>query len=49
MGSQYEPPKVEVLGTVTDLTQKKGGIYFDFPGSSEGNTVPPKKGAPGTS
>jgi hypothetical protein len=45
---EYEEPTVTVLGTVSDLTQGKPGIYFDFPGSSEGNKTPPKPGTPGT-
>lgn len=45
----YEKPTVTVLGTVTDMTQgSKPGIYFDYPGSSEGNTSPPPPGTPGT-
>ena len=45
----YEPPKIIVLGDVTDLTQAtKPGIYFDFPGASEGSKTPPSPGAPGT-
>ncbi len=47
MSTQYEPPTVKILGTVTDLTQK-GGIYFDFPGSTEGKGSTPPPGAPGT-
>lgn len=48
MAQHYEPPKVKVLGPISDLTQAKPGIYFDFPGSSEGNKNPPPNGAPGT-
>jgi hypothetical protein len=48
MGPHYESPTVKVLGPVSDLTQSKPGIYFDFPGASEGNTNPPAPGAPGT-
>jgi hypothetical protein len=45
----YEAPSIKVLGGVADLTQMaKPGIYFDFPGSAEGSTVPPAPGAPGT-
>jgi hypothetical protein len=45
---EYVEPKVRALGTVIDLTQGKPGIFFDFPGSSEGNKVTPPPGAPGT-
>lgn len=45
----YEAPKITVLGEVTDMTQAKPGIFFDFPGSAEGNKVPPNAGSPGTS
>jgi hypothetical protein len=48
MAPHYEPPKVKDLGRISDLTQSKPGIYFDFPGASEGNTNPPAPGAPGT-
>jgi hypothetical protein len=45
----YEAPTIRVLGEVTDLTQmSKPGIYFDHRFSSEGNSNPPKPGAPGT-
>lgn len=44
----YSKPTVTVLGEVADLTLSKPGIYFDFPGASEGNTTPPPPGAPGT-
>jgi hypothetical protein len=44
----YEAPQITVLGDITDMTQTKPGIYFDFPGSAEGNSTPPKPGAPGT-
>ncbi len=45
----YEAPSIKVLGGLSDLTQmSKPGIYFDFPGSAEGNTAPPAPGAPGT-
>lgn len=47
MSSQYEPPKVKVLGTVTDLTQKSG-IYFDYGHATEGQKTPPPVGSPGT-
>jgi hypothetical protein len=39
----YKEPEIRVLGAVTDLTQMAGskpGIYFDLPGSGEGNTTP---------
>jgi len=49
MAPQYEPPTVKDLGRVSDLTQSKPGIYFDFPGSAEGNTQKPAPGTPGTS
>jgi hypothetical protein len=45
----YEAPNIKVLGGLSDLTQMaKPGIYFDFPGSAEGNTAPPATGSPGT-
>jgi hypothetical protein len=45
----YEAPQITVLGDITDMTQVgKPGIYFDFPGSAEGNKIPPTPGAPGT-
>ncbi len=44
----YEAPAITVLGNVSDMTQAKPGIYFDFPSSAEGNKVPPPPGAPGT-
>jgi hypothetical protein len=44
----YEAPSITVLGDVTDMTQAKPGIYFDFPGSAEGAKTPPSPGAPGT-
>ena len=44
----YEAPQITVLGDITDMTQAKPGIYFDFPGSAEGNSVPPQPGSPGT-
>ncbi len=45
----YEAPAIKVLGGLSDLTQmSKPGIYFDFPGSAEGNSVPPTTGSPGT-
>lgn len=44
----YEAPTVKVLGTITELTQAKPGLFFDFPGSSEGNDNTPAPGAPGT-
>lgn len=48
MTDDYEAPTVTVLGTVSDLTQAKPGIFFDFPGASEGNKAVPPPGAPGT-
>jgi hypothetical protein len=44
----YEAPQITVLGDITDMTQGKPGIYFDFPGSCEGNKIAPPPGAPGT-
>jgi hypothetical protein len=44
----YESPRVTLVGAVTDLTLAKPGIFFDFPGSTEGNATPPAPGAPGT-
>lgn len=45
----YEAPQITVLGEITDMTQAaKPGIYFDFPGSAEGNKNPPAPDAPGT-
>ena len=49
MPSEYQAPKVTVLGSVTDLTLAKPGIYFDFAGSEQGNNEPPAPGTPGTS
>lgn len=48
MVRNYKPPAVKFLGTISDLTQSKPGIYFDFPGSAEGNKTPPSPGSPGT-
>jgi hypothetical protein len=48
VAEHYEAPTITVLGDVTDMTQAKPGIFFDLPGSSEGNTTPPAPGAPGT-
>jgi hypothetical protein len=45
----YEAPQITVLGDVTDMTQAKPGIYFDFPGSAEGSKSVPPPGTPGTS
>jgi hypothetical protein len=45
----YEAPQITVLGDITDMTQAKPGIYFDFPGAAEGNPSVPAPGAPGTS
>jgi hypothetical protein len=47
MEQEYVAPSVEVLGTVTDLTQGFRGIYFDFPGSANGAGDPPDPNAPG--
>lgn len=44
----YEAPKIEVIGDITDMTQGKPGVWFDFPGSAEGNDHVPSPGAPGT-
>ena len=44
----YEAPQITVLGDITDMTQSKPGVFFDFPGSAEGNSVPPTPGTPGT-
>lgn len=49
MSNSYEPPEVKILGSVTDLTLAKPGIYFDAPGSLQGNSQPPPPGTPGTS
>jgi hypothetical protein len=49
MPSEYQAPKVTVLGSVTDLTLDKPGIFFDFAGSQQGNTNEPAPGTPGTS
>ena len=48
MTPKYEAPTVKMLGTITDLTQSKPGIYFDMPWSSEGNNNKPAPGTPGT-
>jgi hypothetical protein len=40
---QYEEPTVTILGVVSDLTRSKPGIYFDFPGSNEGNKFTPPR------
>jgi hypothetical protein len=37
----YEAPEITVLGDITDMTQSKPGIFFDFPHSGEGNSKPP--------
>jgi len=39
----YEAPHVEVLGEVTDLTQKFG-IYFDFGHATQGQATQPGPG-----
>jgi len=44
----YEAPQITVLGDITDMTQTKPGVYFDFPHSAEGNTIIPPPGTPGT-
>jgi hypothetical protein len=49
MPLDYESPEVKVLGTVTDMTLAKPGIYFDFAGSLQGNDDQPAPGTPGTS
>jgi hypothetical protein len=49
MPQHYESPEVKVLGTVTDMTLAKPGIYFDFSGSQQGNSNVPAPGTPGTS
>jgi hypothetical protein len=49
MKDAYEAPSVKVVGTVGELTQAKPGIYFDFQGSIQGNSVPPAPGTPGIS
>jgi hypothetical protein len=49
MPQDYEAPEVKVLGTITDMTLAKPGIYFDFGGSLQGNNEPPAPGTPGTS
>lgn len=49
MAPNYESPQVKVLGSITDLTQVKPGIYFDFPGSAQGDDRKPSPGKPGTS
>jgi hypothetical protein len=48
MTENYEAPTVTVLGTVSDLTQGKPGVWFDFPHSAEGNNHEPANGATGT-
>jgi hypothetical protein len=56
MWKPYESPQVKVLGSIGAMTPATPGIYFakpgfffDFPGSSEGNTNKPPPGTPGTS
>ena len=49
MKPQYERPEVKVVGEVTKVTQSKPGIYFDSPGSQQGETRVPPPGTPGTS
>jgi hypothetical protein len=34
----YEAPEITVLGEITDMTQSKPGIFFDFPHAGEGKT-----------
>jgi len=48
MSDRYEEPTVKVLGTVSDLTQGKPGIYFDFGDATEGSNQVPPPGSPGT-
>lgn len=48
MSKSYEPPQVKVIGSVEGFTQAKPGMYFDFPGSQQGNNQLPIPGAPGT-
>lgn len=48
MKKRYETPRLSVLGSVTDLTLAKPGIFFDFAGSLEGNDQPPAPGTPGS-
>lgn len=48
MSKSYEPPQIKILGSVADLTQSKPGIFFDFPGSQQGNNQVPAPGTPGT-
>jgi len=45
----YEAPQITVLGDITDMTQAKPGIYFDFPGAAEGAGTKPPPHAQGTS
>ncbi|MGP0111061.1 MAG: hypothetical protein ACLPR9_19765 [Acidimicrobiales bacterium] len=44
----YEAPQITVLGDITDMTQAKPGIYFDFGNSAEGSKTAPAPGSPGT-
>jgi hypothetical protein len=44
----YESPQVKLVGSVTDLTLGKPGIYFDYGYATEGANSPPIKGTPGT-
>jgi hypothetical protein len=44
----YESPQVKLIGSVTDLTLGKPGIYFDYGHATEGANVPPAPGTPGT-
>jgi hypothetical protein len=44
----YEAPEITVLGDITDMTQAKPGIYFDFGNANEGSSSPPSPGTPGT-
>ncbi len=34
----YEAPEITILGEITDMTQAKPGIFFDFPHAGEGKT-----------
>lgn len=48
----YEPPEIQVMGDMSDLTLGRGGskpgIYFDMPYSGQGNKSAPPPGYPGT-
>jgi hypothetical protein len=56
MWKPYESPQMRILGSVGAMTPAapgitfaKPGIFFDFPGSAQGNTNKPPPGTPGTS